>query len=74
MCNRWNESVIARHQKPTRLHDSLASAYAEAARLASLHNKGDYAVFECVGRCKSIKKNAAGASKTDQAMPVTRTE
>lgn len=54
MTNRWDKDIIVRHQKPTRVHPTLESAYAEAARLASLHTRGDFAVFECIGRCVSL--------------------
>lgn len=57
MCGgRWKADVIERKRKPTKLFFSLAEAYAEAVRLADEHVEGDYAVFECIGRCVSKKK------------------
>lgn len=64
MCSRWNEDIIERGRKPTKLHRSLASAYEEAARLAGAHKKGDYAIFECIGRCRSIRKKPAAEERT----------
>jgi len=61
MCSRWGKEVIARGQKPTRLHATFASAYTEAVRLAESHSKGDYAIFECVGRVVSKEEKSEGA-------------
>lgn len=57
MCGgRWKQDRLLRTDKPTVLHRTLESAYTEAARMADAHKMGDYAIFECIGRCLSPRK------------------
>ncbi len=60
MCERWSDSKLDRSTKPQLLFHSLADAYAYATEMANQHSRGDYAVFECVGRLVSNPTNPPG--------------
>lgn len=60
MCNRWGDTIIDRTRKPTIVFHSLAEAFAYATEMANQHSRGDYAVFECIGRVVSDPENPPG--------------
>lgn len=73
MCNRWNDTKLTRSVKPQRSFHSFAEACAYAIEMAKQHSRGDYAVFECIGRYVSDCKNPPGKigySKPVAVVPV----
>ena len=60
MCNRWEDKKLTRTDKPSDLFHSFADAYAFAVDMAKQHSRGDYAIFECIGRVASDPKNPPG--------------
>lgn len=60
MKGRWQGGRISRSHKPTVVHLTLATAFAEAQRLSDEHPRQHYAVFECIGYVKGNPHNKAG--------------
>lgn len=60
MCGRWQDTELSRSDKPQRSFHSFAEACAYAIEMAKQHSRGDYAVFECIGRYVSDEKNPPG--------------
>ncbi len=60
MCQRWGDTKLHRTDKPTIVFYTLAEAFAYAAAMADQHSRGDYAVFECIGRIVSHPENPPG--------------
>lgn len=60
MSERWSKGKLNRSDKPTLLFKTYAEALVYAAEMAKQHSRGDYAVFECVGRYISAEGNQPG--------------
>ena len=56
MHGRSKEGLIERGSKPTMVHATIDSAFMEAHRLAMLHTRGRYTVFEAIGTVLSPRK------------------
>lgn len=60
MCNRWGDKKLLRTDKPQIVFYSINEAYEYASEMAKQHSRGDYAVFECIGRILSHPENPPG--------------